>query len=491
MTSIFQEFNMTFKPTPEQEAIVLAAKKTTDNLIVQALAGAAKTSTLVLLADALNTTSILCLAFNKRIAVEMTERLPPNCVAKTLNGLGHQVWGQFLGKRLTLEKSKVYELVKEEAEKLSGRDKEDFQEIFQETMQAVSAGKTCGYIPTGKFPFAKGLMDDDDFLEWSEERYTDLQWDIIRRVTEKSIQQGLTGLIDFDDQILLPTVFPCSFLQYPVVMIDEAQDLSALNHATLRKIAKKRLIAVGDPCQAIYGFRGAHENSMELLQETFNMKTLILSVSFRCPITVVEEARWRAPHMQYPEWAKPGQVRRITEWDKTLVEDGAAIICRNNAPLFSMAIKLLRHGRYPHIVGNDIGLYLIKQMKKLGKLSATIPQAKQALADWQDAKLKKVKNASKVHDQVACIKVFLDNADTLGGAITYAEHIFNSQGPVLLMTGHKSKGLEFDHVYLLDEHLIKHEDGGQEANLRYVIQTRAKQTLTYLDSDGFHDEFAE
>jgi DNA helicase IV len=40
------------------------------------------------------------------------------------------------------------------------------------------------------------------------------------------------------------------------------------------------------------------------------------------------------------------------------------------------------------------------------------------------------------------------------------------------MTGHGSKGLEFDHVYFLDQHLIGKEE--QEPNLRYVIATRAR-----------------
>lgn len=68
-------------PTPEQVAIVEAAKQTNDNLLVSALAGAAKTSTLVLIAKALQKHPILCLAFNKRIATEMQERLPGNCTA--------------------------------------------------------------------------------------------------------------------------------------------------------------------------------------------------------------------------------------------------------------------------------------------------------------------------------------------------------------------------------------------------------------------------
>jgi superfamily I DNA/RNA helicase len=71
-----------------------------------------------------------------------------------------------------------------------------------------------------------------------------------------NIEQAFRGIIDFDDQIYMPTLFGGSWPQFPLVMIDEAQDLSPINHAMLSKLVKHRLIAVGDPYQSIYGFRG-------------------------------------------------------------------------------------------------------------------------------------------------------------------------------------------------------------------------------------------
>lgn len=77
----------------------------------------------------------------------------------------------------------------------------------------------------------------------------------------------------------------------------------------------------------------------------------------------------------------------------------------------------------------------------------------------------------------------LNESSDLGGAIHYANHLANLHSPLKLMTGHKSKGLEFDTVYFLDETLIGNDK--QEPNLRYVIQSRAKLNLTYIRSDGF------
>lgn len=482
---------MSFTPTPEQVAIVEAARDTTDNLLVSALAGAAKTSTLVLIAQALSSTPILCLAFNKRIAVEMKERLPPNCEAMTLNSLGHKAWAEFVGRRLVLDKDKTYNILSGLIKQLPKGDQIEAFESFSETLKAIEAGKTCGYIPSGTHSLAKRLMDDDEFFAWLDEEPTRLQEELIRKASKLSIDEALQGKIDFNDQILLPTVFPAQFPQYPLVLVDEAQDLSALNHATLRKLVKKRIIAVGDACQSIYGFRGAHEDSMKLLQQTFSMTELVLSISFRCPQKVVKEAQWRAPHMRWPEWAIEGIVESKSEWDKDTVPQQAAIICRNNAPLFSLAMKLLKNGRRPEIVGNDIGKYLLKVMKKFGDFKMTREEAQTALNEWAEKKKKKSRNPGAVDDQATCIQIFLDAGETLGEALAYAQNLFDSQGPIQLMTGHKSKGLEFNTVFILDRELIRVKEHQQEKNLLYVMQTRAKKELFYVQSGAFFDEVGE
>lgn len=478
---------MTFTPTPEQLAIVSAARETDDNLLINALAGAAKTSTLVLIAEALPTTQILCLAFNKKIANEMTERLPSNCTAMTLNSLGHRVWGQTLGKRLRIEPSKIYDLFSSYLSEMTPDEKSETYESLSDMMNAVRFAKSCGVIPFGYrykvFPPMKGLMTVEDFFAHYDEKFEPWQEDLIARAIRESLDLAWQGLCDYDDQILLPTLGMGAFPSYPLILVDEAQDLSALNHAMLRKLVKKRLIAVGDPCQAIYGFRGAHEDSMSLMQKTFSMKELGLSISFRCPTSVVKEAQWRAPHMRAPEWAKEGEVRTLTKWTSDDLPDYAAIICRNNAPLFSMAIKLLKAGRYPELFGNDIGKGLLKIMKKFGPSSLPQENCFEALASWTEERKMKVKNVGVVEDQAACIHVFLSEGKDLGEAIAFAEHVFAASGPLKLMTGHKSKGLEFENVFILDQFMIGKE--GQDRNLRYVMQTRAKSTLTYIRTEDY------
>lgn len=471
-------------PTPEQSAIISAVAANSNNLLVSALAGAAKTSTLVLIAEAVPDTPALCLAFNKRIAEEMNTRLPSNCEAKTLNSLGHRAWSDTIGRRCQVKTDKIYSLLKTEIEKLTKGEKEEAYGDMAETMKMVEQGKSRGYVPSGSFDQARRLMDDDEFYESLDEEPSELQWALVRTVTRKSIAQAFDGVLDFADQLLMPTVFQSVFPFFPLVLVDEYQDFSELNQVMLQKIVKRRVIAVGDECQSIYAFRGADQNAMRNGAKRFHMDPYLLSISFRCPQSVVREARWRAPHMQWPDWAIEGQVTTRAEWGVEDIPNTAAIVCRNNAPLFGAAIKLLKNGRYPQIVGNDVGKGLVKHMTKFGPGSMSRAEAEIRVDRWLEEKHKKMRNKGLADDQAQCMRIFLEQGETLGDAIAYANHLMTSQGPVQMMTGHKSKGLEYPNVFILDQGLLR-LDEQQDQNLKYVMQTRAKETLTYLTTEGF------
>ncbi|HEY9155551.1 MAG TPA: ATP-dependent helicase [Opitutaceae bacterium] len=477
-----------FQPTEEQLAITAAARESSDNLIISALAGAAKTSTLVLIAQELSKTLILCLAFNRKIAEEMKERLPGNCEAKTLNSLGNGILRDMIGRWPKVDSRKVSTLIYEAVSSMEqGEEKKIAFGKLSEYGRGLSLAKANGYLPNGftrpGLPAPKPLCGDEEFEDFFEEELEPWEISFLRAVYTESLNMAFAGDIDYDDQLLLPTLFAAPFPRPALTLIDEAQDLSPLNHAMLKKlVGTRRLIAVGDECQAIYGFRGADSKSMRRLEEEFSMKKLILSVSFRCPIAVVEHARWRAPHMKYPEWAKQGSVSEWHDWTIDEIPVDAAIVCRNNAPLFSLAMRMLKSGRYAQIVGTELTKNLLKTMKKLGP--ATMPRDAVLSKLDQDlaAKLEKSKDPGPLRDRYECMKVFAREGTTLGEAMAFAEHIFNAQSPTLLMTIHKSKGLEFNDVFILERELIKKE--GQDRNLRYVAQTRAKETLVYIDFEG-------
>jgi DNA helicase II / ATP-dependent DNA helicase PcrA len=488
--------------TEEQAEIIdFALANPKRHILINALAGAAKTSTLRFLAKYLPTEPTLSVAFNKRIADEMSKVLPGHVRCATMNSVGHRVWAAATGRKLVLDTKKTYNLVREAIDQLPKRQQGEAWNIFSDLTKTVSRAKLNGYVPSS-LQGAKTLLTADEFFGSLEEEPDDWFCQIINGVLGKSIVQAFGGLIDFDDQIYMPTLFGGSFPAHRRVMVDETQDLNPLQHVMVEKLIgpDTQLIAVGDPWQSIYAFRGADTKSMALLREHFDMHEMTLSVSFRCPIAVVENAHWRVPHMKWPSWAIAGRVETLEEWSADAIPDNSAIICRNNAPLLRCALSLLRSGRGVHLVGTDLGPQLVKALKKLGGPAAhcdlNMPQQQvyDAIDLWENEKLAKARDSGAVADRAECLRVFAGFGDTLGKAISYCEALFAAKGPIQLLSGHKAKGLEWDTVYHLDPHRIpspwskEGEALEQEKNVRYVIETRAKVALYFVKMDGFQGD---
>lgn len=476
-------------PTDEQLAIVEAARTTRDNLIIEAYAGAAKTSTLVLICQAVTGIAILSLAFNKKIADEMTKRLPSHVKAQTLNSLGHGVWGSALGKRLTIDADKAHNLFKTIVDEASSRERSALWDNVADIKRVFNSARMSGYIPREYANRGTPLMSRDEFYASLDEEPEDLVVDTVEHMLGASIHSAYQGLIDFNDQLYMPTLFGGTWPRFPLTLGDEVQDFSILNLHMLSKIVgDRRVMGVGDRNQSIYGFRGAHSTAMDVMKERFNMRALPLSISFRCPQSVIKNVHWRVPNMRWPDWAEEGSVSRPTKLHMNSVPDGAVFICRNNAPLFSVAMNFLKHGRGIRILGSDIGPGLIKVLKGLGPETLTQDEALMQLAIWREGKEKKTRAKASLADRYDCLRFFIKQGPTLSAAIAYAEHLFKAQGPVQFSSGHKSKGLEWDHVYHLDPHLIgkyafSQSEHDQEHNVHYVIETRAKKSLTIVNSE--------
>lgn len=205
-----------------------------------------------------------------------------------------------------------------------------------------------------------------------------------------------------------------------------------------------------------------------------------LSVSFRCPRAVVEHARWRVPSFK---WIKEGgYVEILKRLDIGDIGDMDVIICRNNAPLFALAVRLLMCKRSVNVSGSDIGPKLLTIMKKLGSDDMPQAQVKDKIAEWLHEK--EAKGSKSAHDLAACMTVFAEYGPTLSAAVAYATHLFAQRGAIRLMTIHKSKGLEFETIYLLDRWLCK--DDEQDQNLQYVGITRSMNRLFEVNSKDIH-----
>ena len=151
-----------FKPTPEQQAVIQHFCNSSESLIVEALAGAAKTTTIELAIAQRNPKQgeVLAIAFNKKIATALSERLPPNVRCSTMNALGHNAWGKYVGKRLRVESSKIYYLTSEVMEQHKEIPEDEYKEVSAAVRDLVAAAKTSGLVPNGchAFGLAKGLL---------------------------------------------------------------------------------------------------------------------------------------------------------------------------------------------------------------------------------------------------------------------------------------------------------------------------------------------
>lgn len=481
---------MTFAPTAEQVLIFSKVRETKRNLQVVARAGAGKTTTIVGICDQVPNIDALCIAFNKKIADELKTRLPSSAEAATLHSLGNRAIKDLLGKWPKLDTKKCYNLLRSAIDQLDPTFHEEAFEDLSETLRFISGAKADGYLPRGTNNHARALYSDPDYFQQLDPVPSDLQQHLITEVLRASFKEAMAGTIDFDDMVYIPALMPCTFRRRELVMVDEAQDLSILNHILLSKIAKgARLIAVGDPCQAIYGFRGADEDSMEKLRISFEMEELYLTICFRSAEEIVKNARWRAPDMQWRPGAPSGSVKNLSAWSSADLQDGDAIICRNNAPLFSLAMKLLQDGIRPELSTGDMTKGLLAIFKKLGKRQTPVLEAESRLIEWRQQNQSRYKSKDRLADTVAVIQLFLDRAKTLGEAMDNFEQLLAQAGRIKLMTGHKSKGLEFNRVFFLDSHLCRAK--GQDANIRYVIETRAREHLFYVASETYGAEAPE
>src|SRR6266700_6394034 len=476
---------MKFDPpnTPEQSEILDLALTSRRNLLVNALAGTAKTTTIERVGRVLNKTPVLYLVFNKRNQDEATKRMENHVECKTFNALGHRAWTNQIGRRLTIDTKKSYTILKGLIDGLGHAEKREAYESFSEILAAARLAKITGYIPAGRFEGVRPLVRDDPF----DEEPSWLQTHLLDALLTNSIKVAYSGTIDFDDQIYMPTLFGGSWPQFPLVMVDEAQDLSPINHAMLKQLITQRIIAVGDPYQSIYAFRGAVQKGMDTLRTDYNMEEKTLSVSFRCPQAIVQRARQRVPNFTFPEWAIEGEVNELSSWSYDHISDGAAIICRNNAPLFSLALRLIRAGRGVKLVGSDIGPNLLRSLKKLGPETLTQTQVFDAINRAEGEALAKARSPASTADRFECLRVFAEQGPTLSAAIGYAQHLFAAGGTIQLLSGHKAKGLEWDTTYHLDPRRIPSlyattdEEVNQELNIRYVIETRTKRVLNVVN----------
>ena len=464
--------------TEQQNEIFEEIVNGDSDVFVYAGAGTGKTTTIVEASHRANARRMAFLAFNKSIATELEKRLPADVTAKTFHALGFAAF-RANNVKTKVNTKKTWEIISD----ILGKDY-----IAAPLVKLVSLVKGSMIDPKDVRAI-RALIDsyDINFAEGEEA-------DGIKAIPAiLTIARNQAYHIDFDDMIWIPLVENYNFPRFDMLFVDEAQDFNEMQRSLIKECVAEngRVVVVGDPNQAIYGFRGADSNSMDIFKSDLEargreIKDFPLSVSWRCPHTVVKEANRYVQNFTCPDSADDGSVVVNAPFNPVR---GDIVLCRYNAPLVNAFYTMILEGKSCYILGRDMTKGLINHVKKITKNERmTTVEFTRMLDENTAMMLKRFRDAGKetqannLEDKAECIRIFASRVDTVGAIIAEIKRVFDGKdyGDVMLSTVHKAKGLEADNVYILATDRMPHPRGGsEENNICYVAITRAKKNLYY------------
>jgi len=318
------------------------------------------------------------------------------------------------------------------------------------------------------------------------------------------------GIIDYTDQLYLPSLWNLTAQkQYGFVFVDECQDLSRAQVGIVKKYLREdgRLLAVGDPYQAIYGFAGADCDSFQRVKDSFNCTLLKLTDCFRCPQDVIKRAQVLRKDIKGFK-QESGKIYEIPYREVVVnIKEGDMVLCRTRLPLRDLALKLISKnfkvkihpdeldeflGDYSHyftsqeqctVLNDDTIEEFFKHVKERNR--------KRIAAEKQnvDPVLRKI----EIREEVATMEETIDflkrkyfdwHLNTLEYLLRQLKQMLSCPGEeaIRLSTIHRAKGLENSRVFILDYDKIQpirelEWENTQELNLHYVALTRSKEEL--------------
>lgn len=492
----------TFIPSAEQKAIFEFIARGTGNGIVRANAGTGKTTTLVEGAKLLDTSAVF-VAFSKAIVGELEGRLAgTRMVAKTGHSIGLACIRKALGtaRRPLVENAKYNALIKEwmTGEGEGKFDRDEWDDVRSRLKDLVHFCRMWLVSPSQTTKFQEVAARYDIILDGWE-----------APVVAKLLNQGeqvarQQGIVDFDDMLYLPAIWRLQPDTFRWVFVDECQDLTlAMQELVMKLVADNggRILFVGDPNQAIFGFAGADSQSFWRLKDRARATEFPLSVCYRCPASHLDLARQIVPEIQNRPNAPVGVIDNVLESDLPQRVDGdSLVICRLTAPLVSACLDMLAAGINARVKGKDIAGSLVKMVRAVEKLKeyrgdfARFPELLRKYAVMQAQRLAQ-QDASEarieaLYDQVDAILAIhrTSEAKSANDLAYQIERLFSDERPtVWLSTVHRAKGLEAGKVFIMRPDKLpltwpnqSPEEAQQERNLKYVAQTRAKSELYFV-----------
>jgi DNA helicase II / ATP-dependent DNA helicase PcrA len=499
MNSILDEAMPPAEPAAErkwssfQDAIFTQVSETSDAILVQAVAGSGKTTTIV---EAVRRAvgHSLFLAFNKSIAEELRSRIGSAGECKTLNALGHREVMKNRP-RAQLDMDKLRKLAK----RFVPEDKIGDWGYAAQRAVGLAKNNAFGIDAPVNLGEMKALIDD----------YLEVPVGELEQVAHWSLQMFNASIadkdtFDFDDQLYLPILNNWRYPHFDNVFVDEAQDLSPIQHLMLASMYDSRIIAVGDRHQAIYGFRGASHESMDLMKDRFKMVELPLSITYRCPQSVVALAQAYCPDIKARDGAPLGTVlHRGDLFDEQTgypftvdpnLFTRQLVLSRTNAPLFRCILRHIRAKEPCRVLSNFLDSFqsFVKSLARGRRGGTEAMRSTDALArldSWFEREVEAAEGRrgklASLRDKYETAQLLLTEYSTVGEAVEAVRRLAQSKTGPTFSTIHKAKGLEAKDVYILRPDLMpspwasSDAERQQEDNLSYVAITRAIESLTF------------
>lgn len=436
-------------------------------------------------------------AFNKHIVEEIKTKNPPsNFHIGTLHSRGYQAIAMNHRGKFRLVDWKSFDLIKQFVSK-------NWKDVRRDKLYA-KIQNICEfynyYRLTNQTELTKASFDEIVIKYDLNVSVTDIPkiQECIKYLNEynKNHNKHTDFIIDFVDMIYLPVFLNFFVKQVDVLFIDEAQDLSALQHEFIKKLIKPegRMAILGDPFQSVYGFSGSDLESWDKFKLLDNLVELPLSYCYRCGKNIVEKANHVHNIIESPDWMHDGEV--IENGNLNEAKTGDFILCRNTKPLVQVYFELLSLEKPCYIKGSDIGKGLVKILNEFDKLSTieTINRMKNELSSIYKSLISYGVQQPQKHpkylsynEKIEIIELFSWKYKTTADVIATINRIFADDGEgIVLSTIHKAKGLETDVVYFYLPQLVPSKyatrewELDQEANLMYVAITRAKKKLIFV-----------
>lgn len=460
------------KPTLEQQQVIdfIAGADKDEIVLIDAVAGAGKTSLLTEIVKVVPHTQGIYIAYNKSVALEAGTKFPSTIACSTVHSLAYRAVVKALGLKVG---------------NFSYRDIDE------------------------KIPYEEKLVILDTVKEFCLSSYTSVE-DYAEFVglsprqlsmSTKYLNLMYEGKIECSHDFYMKAFhmhLADGSVTYPkqdFVLVDEAGDLNEVTLEVFKLLPAKIKIAVGDSAQNIYAFNHT-VNAFKLLKDVGT--SFRLTESFR----VSKEIAERIEHFCVAHIDKSMSFKGQDVEDNTITS--RAFLSRTNGSLINIMIDLMCSRTDFSLVRKATEIFKLPLtmcfLKYQGKINDPAYRHIQSdVDDWYEdaALMAKFKTPhlylASLYDfdvsLMSAIRLVMNKGkSTVLDAYDFAKACENKRTNLFLATSHSVKGLEFDEVSILDDlneslskvledPLSTQEVIEQEVNLYYVACSRARKVL--------------